>query len=43
MEIGCDQGEAVKAILADGPFDEIRVVRDLAGRDRVVSGRRIHV
>ena len=43
VEIGCDQGEAVKAILADGPFDEIRVVRDLAGRDRVVSGRRIHV
>jgi methylase of polypeptide subunit release factors len=39
MEIGAGQGDEVAAIL-DGRFRDVRVVRDLAGRDRVVVGRR---
>lgn len=39
-ETGCDQGEEVSAILSDGGFENIRVVKDLAGLDRVVIGRR---
>lgn len=40
LEIGFDQGESVPALLADQGFREIRVTRDLAGHDRVVSARR---
>ena len=36
-EIGCDQGEAVAGLLAPA-FDEVRIVQDLAGLDRVVCG-----
>jgi release factor glutamine methyltransferase len=38
VEIGADQGGEVGRILR-GRFDDIRVEQDLAGRDRVVSGR----
>jgi release factor glutamine methyltransferase len=37
-EIGYDQGEQVSSILADQGFKEVRVVKDLAGLDRVVMG-----
>lgn len=37
-EIGCDQGAAVSEILSGEGFGEIRVVKDYAGLDRVVSG-----
>ena len=37
LEIGFDQGEAVAGLLAPG-FDEVRIVQDLAGLDRVVCG-----
>ena len=37
-EIGCDQGTAVSEILSQGGFGEIRVIKDYAGLDRVVSG-----
>lgn len=40
FETGAEQGEAVSAIMADKGFKEIRRVRDLAGLDRVVCGRR---
>lgn len=37
-EIGCDQGAAVSGILSQGGFGEIRIIKDYAGLDRVVSG-----
>ncbi len=36
FEIGCDQYEAVKGLLVDNSFRNIRVVKDLSGLDRVV-------
>lgn len=36
FEIGHDQGLDVKNILVEAGFDNIKVVKDLAGRDRVV-------
>ena len=36
-EIGYDQGEAVSQILAENGFTDIRVIKDLAGLDRVVA------
>lgn len=37
LEIGYDQGAAVSSMLADAGFTEVRVIRDLARNDRVVS------
>ena len=39
MEIGHDQGEEVKAFLEIAGFTDVSVKKDLAGLDRVVSGR----
>ena len=39
-EIGCEQGEAVSQILKENGFRDIHTVKDLAGLDRVVYGRR---
>ena len=39
FEIGYDQGQAVAAMM-EKDFTEIRVIQDLAGLDRVVTGRR---
>lgn len=42
LEIGHAQADDVGGLLRDGPFDEIGIRRDLAGRDRIasaVSGR----
>lgn len=39
-EIGHDQGEAVRNLLADAGYEKIRVIRDLSGLDRVVCGQR---
>ena len=39
-EIGYDQGEDVSKILSDNGFVGVEVVKDLAGNDRVVWGRR---
>ena len=39
MEIGCDQAKAVFGLLTDAGFSGLRVVRDTAGRDRVVIAR----
>ncbi len=38
FEIGFDQGEQVKALMQENGFTDIRVVKDLAGLDRVVCG-----
>jgi release factor glutamine methyltransferase len=41
LEIGADQAEPVSGLLeASGCFEEIRVLPDLAGRDRVIVARR---
>lgn len=39
VEIGWDQANAVRAILSTAGFEAIEVVRDYAGRDRVVAAR----
>ena len=38
-EIGYDQGDDVSGIMMDAGFFEVRVIKDLAGDDRVVCGR----
>ena len=38
FEIGYDQGEAVRAMLLGEGFKEVRVIKDLAHNDRVVTG-----
>jgi len=40
LEIGYNQGDAVKKLLGENGFREIEVAKDLAGHDRVVSGKR---
>jgi len=40
FEIGCEQGADVSALLAENGFQNIRVMKDLAGLDRVVSATR---
>lgn len=37
FEIGCEQGKDVSALLSEHGFEDIRVIKDLAGLDRVVS------
>lgn len=39
MEIGFDQGDAVKRLFASAGFVDVCVEKDLGGRDRVVIGR----
>jgi release factor glutamine methyltransferase len=39
FEIGYDQGASVESLLARNGFENIRVDKDLAGLDRVVSGK----
>ncbi len=43
LEIGADQAEAVTALLKEQGFEDIRVIRDLAGEDRVVTGRLVRL
>lgn len=38
FEIGHDQGEAVSALMQQAGFFAVRIVKDLTGKDRVVSG-----
>jgi len=38
FEIGFDQGEAVSGMLRENGFQEVRVIKDLARNDRVVTG-----
>lgn len=41
LEIGCEQAKSVKALLEDNNFTDIQVIKDLAGLNRVICGRRI--
>ncbi len=38
LEIGYDQGEAVRRIMMDNDYKNVEVIKDLGGNDRVVSG-----
>ena len=38
LEIGWDQGESVSELLREQGFSDVKVVKDLAGLDRVVEG-----
>ncbi len=40
FEIGHDQGEAVSARMKRAGFEDVRVIRDLSGLNRVVCGRK---
>lgn len=40
FEIGCEQGADVSALLSENGFQNIRVIKDLAGLDRVVCAHR---
>lgn len=40
LEIGADQGPAVRELLRDAGFDDVDVRVDLAGHDRIALGRR---
>ena len=40
VEIGFDEGDAVKELLIQNGFDCVKIIKDLAGWDRVVSGRK---
>ncbi|MCQ4726764.1 peptide chain release factor N(5)-glutamine methyltransferase [Anaerotignum faecicola] len=40
FEIGYDQGESVPRLMKENGFDNIKVIKDLAGLDRVVLGRK---
>lgn len=40
LEIGYDQGEAVSAMMRQSGYTQVEVVKDLAGNDRVVKGRK---
>ena len=40
VETGYDQGDAVRSMFIDHGYGEVRVMQDLAGRDRIVLGCR---
>lgn len=37
-EIGCEQGEDVKSIMLDNGYEDVEIIKDLAGLDRVLAG-----
>ncbi|PRR83163.1 peptide chain release factor N(5)-glutamine methyltransferase [Clostridium vincentii] len=39
FEIGYDQGETVKNLMEDNGYQEVKVIKDLSGLDRVVYGK----
>ena len=41
FEIGYNQGECVKSLMIENNFKDVRVIKDLAGLDRVVIGQLI--
>lgn len=40
VEIGYDQGQAVTEMMREAGFTEVRLIQDLCGKDRVVTGRK---
>lgn len=43
LEIGWDQGPAVRQLLADAGFKQTEIIKDMSGLDRVAAGRSRHV
>lgn len=43
FEIGFDQGQAVTELLRDTGYTDVSIIKDLAGLDRVVKGRKGYV
>ena len=43
LEIGYNQGEAVEGLLRETGFEEVWIVKDYAGKDRVVQGEKFTV
>ena len=41
-EIGCNQAQEVSAIMKEKGFTDIKVVKDMAGLDRIVTGKLNH-
>ena len=39
LEIGCEQAGAVTELMKNAGYRDVTVCKDLAGHDRVVSGR----
>ena len=39
FEIGYDQGEAVSALMRENGYEDVEVIKDLAGLDRAVTGK----
>ena len=37
VEIGWDQGPAVSALFREAGFDDVKIIKDLSDRDRVVT------
>ncbi len=40
-EIGYDQGETVKGIMTTRGWSDVRIIKDLGGRDRVIQGKKL--
>ena len=38
FEIGCDQGKEVSARMEQAGYQDVKIIKDLAGLDRVVIG-----
>ena len=38
FEIGHDQGESVSSLMIEAGYKDVKVIKDLAGNDRVVTG-----
>ena len=43
LEIGCNQGDAMREALTGYGYEEVEIIRDLSGLDRVAAGRKKHV
>jgi release factor glutamine methyltransferase len=43
LEIGADQGKAVRALYEQAGFQNVEIRKDLAGRDRIAVGQTVHV
>ncbi|MDO4187388.1 MAG: peptide chain release factor N(5)-glutamine methyltransferase [Lachnospiraceae bacterium] len=41
VEIGNDQGEDVRKLFVENGYSDVKIKKDLAGNDRVVSGRKV--
>lgn len=42
LEMGETQGPALRTLLQNAGYEDIRIIKDLAGHDRIASGRKTH-